>query len=41
MRQVSSAGVTMAIRRLAKHLETDKTLARKVKGVEKMLFVKT
>jgi putative transposase len=33
--------VTMAIRRLAKRLETDKTLARKVKRVEKMLFIKT
>jgi hypothetical protein len=33
--------VTMAIRRLAKRLETDKALARKVKRVEKMLFVKT
>jgi hypothetical protein len=32
--------VTMAIRRLAKRLETDKALARKVKRVEKMLFVK-
>jgi len=30
----------MAIRRLAKRLETDKALARKVKRVEKMLFVK-
>jgi hypothetical protein len=33
--------VTMAIRRLAKRLETDKGLARKVKRVERMLFVKT
>ena len=33
--------VTMAIRRLAKRLETDKALARKVKRVEKMLFIKT
>jgi hypothetical protein len=31
--------VTMAIRRLAKGWETDKTVARKVKRVEKMLFV--
>jgi hypothetical protein len=31
--------VTMAIRRLAKRLETDKALARKVKRVERMLFV--
>ena len=31
--------VTMAIRRLAKRLEDDKALARKVKRVEKMLFV--
>jgi hypothetical protein len=31
---------TMAICRLAKRLETDKALARKVKRVEKMLFVK-
>jgi len=29
--------VTMAIRRLAKRLETDKALARKIKHVEKML----
>jgi putative transposase len=33
--------VTMAIRRLAKRLETDSTLAKKVKRVERMLFVKT
>jgi hypothetical protein len=33
--------VTMAIRRLAKRLEDDKALARKVKRVDKMLFVKT
>ena len=33
--------VTMAIRRLAKRLETDKSLARKVKRAERMLFVKT
>ena len=33
--------VTMAIRRLAKRWETAKALARKVKRVEKMLFVKT
>jgi hypothetical protein len=32
--------VTMAIRRLAKRLETKKALARKVKRVEKMLLVK-
>jgi chromosomal replication initiation ATPase DnaA len=31
--------VTMAIRRLAKRLETDKALARKVKRVETMLFI--
>jgi hypothetical protein len=31
--------VTMAIRRLAKRLEDNKALARKVKRVEKMLFV--
>jgi hypothetical protein len=31
--------VTMAIRRLAKSLETDKPLAIKVKRVEKMLLV--
>jgi hypothetical protein len=31
--------VTMAIRRLAKRLETDKPLAIKVKRVEKMLLV--
>jgi hypothetical protein len=30
----------MAIRHLAKRLETGKTLARKVKRVEKMLFVR-
>jgi len=29
----------MAIRRLAKHLETDKALAKKVNRVERMLFV--
>jgi hypothetical protein len=33
--------VTMAIRRLAKRLETDKALTRKVKRVKIMLFVKT
>jgi hypothetical protein len=33
--------VTVAIRRLAKRLETDKPFAKKVKRVEKMLFVKT
>ncbi len=32
--------MTMAIRRLAKRLETDKALAKKVKRVERMLFVK-
>jgi chromosomal replication initiation ATPase DnaA len=35
------SAVTMAIRPLAKRLETDKALARKVKRVEKILFVKT
>ncbi len=34
------AKAVMAIRRLAKRLETDKALARKVKRVEKMLFAK-
>jgi len=33
--------VTMATRRLAKRLEDDKALARKMKRVERMLFVKT
>ena len=33
--------VTMAIRRLAKRLETDKALAKKVNRVERTLFVKT
>jgi putative transposase len=33
--------VTMAIRRLAKRLETDKALAKKVNRVERILFVKT
>jgi hypothetical protein len=33
--------VAMAIRCLAKRLETDKALAKKVKRVERMLFVKT
>jgi hypothetical protein len=32
--------MTMAIRRLAKRLETDKALARKVKRLAKLLFVK-
>src|ERR1700722_5057547 len=32
--------VTMAIRRLAKRLESDKALAKKVKRVERILFVK-
>jgi hypothetical protein len=32
--------VRMGIRRLAKRLETDKPFAKKVKRVEKMLFVK-
>jgi hypothetical protein len=31
--------VTMVIRRLAKRWETDKALARKLKRVEKILFV--
>jgi hypothetical protein len=31
----------MAIRRLAKRLETDEVLARKVKRVEEMLLAKT
>ena len=33
--------VTMAIRRLAKGLETNKALAKKVKRWERILFVKT
>jgi hypothetical protein len=38
-RDMQYPAVTMAIRRLAKRLETNKALAKKVKRVEKMLFV--
>jgi hypothetical protein len=31
--------MTMAIRRMAKRLETKKTLARKIKHVETVLFI--
>jgi hypothetical protein len=39
-RDMQYPAVTMAIRRLAKRLETNKALAKKVKRVERMLFVK-
>jgi hypothetical protein len=35
------AAATMAIRRLAKRLETDKPFAKRVKRVEKRLLLKT